>query len=168
MRANLANIDMPTGGILPPGTYYCSIYDAEEKQSNNGSIYWRIQFRVNGGDYDGRIIRDSIFFSDAALPRFKLLCVAMGMDGNDDREYDFQPKHFKGKKINVEVELEDYVPDPINNPGVTKKGNKVAYSGFSKPGQPQTNSPKPPPAVTQDYTPVQPSWEEPGMDEPPF
>jgi len=74
---------------LPVGTYTATVAAATEGVSKKGNAKIDLQWKVNGGPSDGRIIFDTLTFTDAAMFRVKNTLKAMGF-----------PADFKG---NVEA-----------------------------------------------------------------
>ena len=56
---------------LPPGEYVCRLTDGESCISRNGHPEYKMTFRVLEGDFAGRRLWKSFYFSDDATPRAK-------------------------------------------------------------------------------------------------
>jgi len=97
------------------------VKDCEEKESNSGTTYWNLNLEVVNGAFAGKWLYDSLFFSQKALPRFKMACKALGL--NVKGEAEITPQQLIGKKALVDIEIDNYDG---------KKRNKVAYAGYHK------------------------------------
>jgi len=70
---------------VPPDTYTASTIKAEAGTSKAGNEKIDLQWKVEGGKYDGRIIFDTLTFTEKAMFRVKATLLALGF-----------PKTFKG------------------------------------------------------------------------
>ena len=86
---------------------------------------WNLRFVVKEGDYRGRLIFDRISFGEAALPRVKLLCSALGLDVAG--KVDLIPELLIDREVLVTVESQSY----MDQDGKEKKSNKVVFAGYS-------------------------------------
>ena len=112
---------------LPPGDYPCRLaaIDANER-TKAGNKMWNLRFVVKEGDCQGRMIFDRISFGEAALPRVKLLCHALGLDVTG--KVDLIPELLIDREVLVTVENQSYFD---RREGKGKKFNKVVFAGYS-------------------------------------
>ena len=111
---------------LPPGAYPCRLAEIDPNGlTKAGDEMWNLQFVVSEGDCQGRMIFDRISFGEAALPRVKLLCEALGLDVSG--EVDLEPELLEGREAIVTVDIQTY----FDQGGNEKKSNKVTFTGYS-------------------------------------
>lgn len=70
---------------LPVGTYPATVIKAEETTSKKGNLMLNLQWKIEGGKFDGRIVFDSLVFAPQSLFRVKQALQGLGF-----------PKHFNG------------------------------------------------------------------------
>ena len=126
-RINFTGI--PDEGLIPEGQYPCVVADIDEKISKKGDEYWRLKLQVQGEEVPetGQFLWDSLFFSDNAIKRVKLVCRRFGLDVSKDM--DLEPKHLLGRKALVDVIIEKYEDYKT---GESRKRNSVPYAGYEK------------------------------------
>lgn len=81
---------------VPEGWYDLTITQAEEKLSQGGNEVINLTCKIDGGEYDGRVIFDMLVFSEKTLWRVKRALQAIN------------PKAF-GEKFKGEIDTEDLV-----------------------------------------------------------
>ncbi len=112
---------------LPPGDYPCRLAAIDpNERTKAGDEMWKLRFVVKEGDYRGRLIFDRISFGEAALPRVKLLCSALGLDVAG--KVDLEPELLIDREVLVTVENQSYFD---RREGKEKKSNKVVFAGYS-------------------------------------
>ena len=65
---------------MPNGTYYTTLNRMEPGQARNGSPYVKFSFKVLDGEYAGRIVQRTTYWSEAAAPHSKVFCSSLGVD----------------------------------------------------------------------------------------
>ena len=71
--------------LIPSGIYRATLDKVEDTTSKAGRSMFTLYWRINKGDYDGRIIRTFIVKdSEKAKNLMKVLAVNMGYDCNTD------------------------------------------------------------------------------------
>ncbi len=123
-KIDLSNIQ-EAGDLLPPGTYDARLTEVKEGSTPNGIEMWRLTWTVLNETHRGRLVFDRIFFSEAALPRVKLLYIAVGIDTS--KEMELTSNNLLDKYAMVTVEVQEYK----DNEGRKMEGNKVAWAGYS-------------------------------------
>ena len=112
---------------LPPGDYPCRLAAIDpNERTKAGDEMWNLRFVVKEGDYRGRLIFDRISFGEAALPRVKLLCSALGLDVAG--KVNLEPELLIDREVLVTVENQSYFD---RREGKEKKSNKVVFAGYS-------------------------------------
>ena len=109
---------------VPPDQYPIQIDNVQEASAPSGNEMWKLRLRILAGDYKGRCIFDNLLFSDAALPRVKILCNSLGLDVSG--ELDVTPELLRGRTCLVTVDIEEYEDDAGN----MKKRNVVGFAGY--------------------------------------
>jgi len=89
---------------IPVGAYTASITSAERKTSQAGNEMINLQWKVSGGKYDGRIVFDSMVFTEKTLWRVKAALIALGYSKTFSGEVD--PDQLVGKTATILVEIE--------------------------------------------------------------
>jgi hypothetical protein len=107
---------------IPPEEYYCKITGCEEKQAKSGSLYWDLSIRVEQGKYAGYMFGDKLFFTQAALPRVKMIFKRFGYELNGKKGV--EPRDLVGKYSYITTEY-DYYNE--------KKYTRPTYGGYSTP-----------------------------------
>lgn len=110
---------------LPASKYLCTIKNIEERTTRTGHEMWRLTFEVAQGVHAGRLIFDNLVFYSAGFERIKNLCEALGVDITG--ELDLTPDFVLERHCNVEVFVKEYT----DKQGRMRRGNEVAFSGFS-------------------------------------
>ena len=118
---------------LPVGVYNATIVKAEAGKSKAGNDKIDIQWKVEGGPQDGRLIFDTMTFTEKALFRVKATLLGLGFPENF--RGDVKPETLVGKsaKLTVDIQAGDGVDEstgvayPARN-----RVKKVAQLGKSK------------------------------------
>lgn len=124
-KINFENVDAPRpfepehGDPVPPGTYVCRVVSVEETTTRHGDEMWRLRFVIEEGPHRGRLLWDNLPFSEAALPRLKLACAALGLDTSG--EVDLASGGLLDRSCRLRVVVE-------NHKG--RRRNKVPYDGY--------------------------------------
>ena len=105
---------------LPKGKYPCILEKVEVSSTRSGTKMWKLQFGVEEGPHQGRLIFDNLVLSEAALPRLGLLAESLGIDPS--KETDIVPGMLERRSCFVTVYVEEYKGEPCN---------AVPYRGFS-------------------------------------
>lgn len=98
---------------LPAGNYTATIVKAEIGVSQKGNEKIDLQWKVEGGAHDGRVIFDTLTFTEKALFRVKATLQGLGF-----------PKDFKG-----DVKVDDLVGKTAKLTVDIQPGNGVDESG---------------------------------------
>lgn len=106
--------------LLPEGDYLCRVKKVEESSTRDGDDMWKVQLSVAQGDHVNRIIFDNIVFSEAGLPRAKLILRRMQFDVSG--EVEIFPKDLIDRYVMVTVEHKP------NNKG--KLRAEVPFAGY--------------------------------------
>jgi len=89
---------------LPPGNYTATIIKAEPGVSKAGNEKIDIQWRIEGGQYDGRVIFDTLTFVDKAL--FRVKNTLMGLGFPKDFKGEVRPEDLVGKTAKITVDVQ--------------------------------------------------------------
>lgn len=119
---NFSKVNSPKNYTpLKPGIYTVEIVNAEEKISTNAKECWQVTFKIiEDNVYEGKKINNWFYFTEKALPRFKLFCEALGeYDVEADEDVTIYPEDLLEKKLKIRIEIEG------------RKIN-VAFDGFYK------------------------------------
>ena len=108
---------------LPAGKYDVQITDVKDFHSEKAGNYWGLTLEVVNGDYFGRKIFDSIFFTPETKSRRKLILKRLGLDVEGEVVYD--QIDLIGKRCTVTVVVEQRLKH-----GVEVEGNKVTFAGY--------------------------------------
>lgn len=65
---------------LPPGDYFCRVDKVKDGTSKQGNRKWDITFKVMEGQHKGRLVWDTLTFSENALWRVKVALKRLGFD----------------------------------------------------------------------------------------
>lgn len=111
-----------TGGFVRPGKHVAQVTAAgEELRANDGALLWRVTFTTDQGD-----IRETIFWTERAMIRGRLLCEALGVDLSDP-EAEISAGDLIGRVCEIEVEEEEFT----GRDGKQHKGSKIGFRGFA-------------------------------------
>jgi hypothetical protein len=89
---------------IPPGKYNATIVKAEEGVSHAGNEKISLQYRIEGGKYDGRIVFDTLTFTPKALFRVKNTLSALGFPS--DFKGEVNPDDLVGHSVKVTVDIQ--------------------------------------------------------------
>ena len=120
---------------LPEGPYFCRLAEVEESATQKGDDMWKLRWVVESGEHRGRYIFDNMVFSQAALPRAKLICSRLGLDVSG--ELDLIPSAITDRTCNVTVDIEEYE----DHEGNLKRRNVVPFAGYERTDQAVASSP---------------------------
>jgi hypothetical protein len=135
VHVNFADInDVQDFEPLPDGDYQCRLADVIEATTKNGHPMWKLKFVVIDGEYAGRYIFDNAVFSEAALPRVKLICGCLGLDVTE--AVDLSPEDLLDRRCTVTVYSDEYE----DFEGYTKSVNRVPFNGYAFPLETATDS----------------------------
>ncbi len=112
------------GDLVPDGIYPCVIEKVREGRTQGGDEMWHLRLRIVEGDFAGKSVFDSFVFSQAALPRVKLACKALGIDTR--KAVDLATKLLVGRRCKVAVEVHEFA----DKHGRTRRLSKVIYDGY--------------------------------------
>lgn len=89
---------------IPPDTYMATIVKAEAGVSNAGNEKVDLQWKIDGGDYDGRIVFDSLVFTENSLFRVKNTLLGLGFP--KDFKGDIDPESLVGEAAEIVVDIQ--------------------------------------------------------------
>jgi hypothetical protein len=112
---------------VPAGSYLVRVDEVKEATTQRGDEMWRLRYVIEQGAYSGRCIFDRLVFSEAALPRVKLICSRLGLDVSG--ELDLRPELIEGCSCVLSVEIDEYEDEE----GGTKSRNVVPFAGYDYP-----------------------------------
>jgi hypothetical protein len=97
----------PGGGPVAEGEYRCRIDEAKEKVASTGTPGVEVVLKIMGGEYDGRLLWDTIWISDKALgvARWKLQCAGLKVP---DGPFRLEARQLVGRVIKATVRHEEY------------------------------------------------------------
>ena len=98
--------DLDDFSPLPKGQYECRIFEVKEARTLAGEAMFKLTLAITRGEFKGRYIFDSLFFSKKGQRRLKHVCAALGLDVSG--ELDVSPEVLVGRRCRVDVELEEY------------------------------------------------------------
>ncbi len=124
VRVDLGSIESPQDRQpVPAGTYYCELEAIEERRTKSGDDLWSLRWIIQTGPYEGRALWDSVAFSEAALPKVKILCTALGV--GEGGEVELRPDVLIGRRcyVRVYIETQTYGGGPPRN--------RVPFDGYA-------------------------------------
>lgn len=125
MKINFKGVpDAEDYSPVPAGQYVCRVAKVDEDKTKNEDAMWNFMFEIVAGEHKGKMIRDRLVFSEAAMKRVKLICKRFGF--NVEGELDLTPSMFFDKPIKLDVEIESYE----DKEGKTKQRNSVPFAGY--------------------------------------
>lgn len=101
---------------IPAGNYLASIIKAESGQSKAGNQKIDIQWKIDGGQYDGRVIFESLVFTEKTLFRVKNTLLGLGFDKNFNGEITSEMLVNKVATISVDIEISTQVDPETGEP----------------------------------------------------
>jgi len=126
-RMDVSQIDEASDySPIPEGQYACECDEVNEKETRNGDEMWSIKWTVISGEYEGKSFFDNLVFTEAALPRVKMVAKRVAQLDVDSGPIDFMPEHLLGKRAMIEVEINEYTDDN----GKLKRNNKPTFAGY--------------------------------------
>jgi len=115
---------------LPDGQYTATVVSAKEGISQNGNPKIDIQWSVEGGDYDGRRIFDTLTFTAKALFRVKATLKGLGFPENFSGDITAEDLIGKTAVITVTTEQSEGINPTTNEPyGPRNRVKKVSPVG---------------------------------------
>jgi len=123
---------------IPAGNYLASIIDVKEGMSKTQNIKFDVQWKVEGGPFDGRRIFDTWSFHPDAQFRVKAYLKALGWDSTFSG--DVTPAELVGKTATIVVTIDvstqtDESGDPYPPRNVVKKVKPVDKVMAAKQGK---------------------------------
>lgn len=89
---------------LPVGVYTATIVKAEAGTSKAGNDKIDLQWKVEGGKMDGRIVFDTLTFTEKAMFRVKATLIALGF--NKNFKGTVKPETMVGKTAKITVDIQ--------------------------------------------------------------
>lgn len=110
IKVQLGGVQTGEFEALPNATYPVTLFEIEEKTSQQDQPYLMFVFKiVEGHEHAGRQFWHNISLQPQALWNFKRVMIALGVPVEDlDDEYEFEPTEFLGKACSVRVITEKY------------------------------------------------------------
>lgn len=97
---------------VPAGTYSAVVYEIEQKTAQNGNPYLNWQFKIMGGDNDGRIVFDITSLQPQALWKLKSTLKALDPDMDLNGMCDLDTDELLGKECTITIAHEMYNNEP--------------------------------------------------------
>jgi len=124
-RVDFSNVsEIADFAPIPDGEYLCRLADVEPDLTKAGDEMWKLRWKVEGGEHDGRLIFDNLVFKLDTISRVKLLCSCCGIDVSG--EVDVQPALILDKRAMVTTYQEEYQ----DRNGIAKVSNKIPFDGY--------------------------------------
>lgn len=89
---------------IPAGNYTATIIKATVGKSQQGNDKIDLQWKIEGGDYDGRIVFDTLTFTPKSLYRVKQTLTAL--DFPKDFAGEVTPDDLEAKSADITVDIE--------------------------------------------------------------
>ena len=133
--------DVQSGEAVPVGFYEAHVFEVVLKHAqSSGKPYFNWEFKLTGGDYDGRKLYDITSLQPQALFRLKAHLEALGYEMPEGGDFDFDPKEVVGMACIVHVHHEEYQGE------MRAKVKKILSSSSPDinlgPSEAQTSAPK--------------------------
>ena len=75
-KINFSNIDdMDDFGPVPDGQYLCRLMYIESGKTKNHDDMWKLRWKIEGGNCDGRLLFGNLIFNLKGIPKLKQLCI---------------------------------------------------------------------------------------------
>jgi len=128
VQVNWDEIDEAGSGfeLLPDGTYQVQVMEVVPRDTMSGILQWNLRMAILEGDFQDRLVFDSLFFSPKALPRVKLVFSRMGLP--TEGATDLEPGDLVGRTCMVTVTTDHWIDDS----GKKIPKNKVPYDGYQR------------------------------------
>lgn len=110
---------------VPDGEYECSLVDVELCWTSDGHEMWSLRWKIQDGEYSGRLLFDNVAFTQKAMPKLKLICESCGLDVS--AELDLVPDLVLGRQAMVTTYIDKYIDRQSGN---EKARNSVPWSGY--------------------------------------
>jgi len=107
--------------LLPHGTYPFRVQAVEVVNPDTHQERWTLKLLVTEGEQKGSFLRDTLFWSEKALPRIKLFCSRVGIP--TDGAVSLEPRHLLDREGYVEVTSEEWDGKTVN---------RVPFAGYLK------------------------------------
>lgn len=105
MKIDLSEAEDPT--IVGPGTYTVVVTDAKEgRSSKKQTPQIELDLEIQGGEYNGRGLREFLYLTPKALWRVGLALKALGVPVPEEGEFQLDPSTLIGRKCQVSVKHE--------------------------------------------------------------
>lgn len=105
--------------LLPDGTYPFRVNNVEVINGGTSQERWTLKLIITEGDAKGALLRDSLFWSQKALPRIKLFCSRVGI--STEGAVNLHPKDLLDREGYVIVTTEVWDE---------KEVNRVPFAGY--------------------------------------
>ncbi|HLA49812.1 MAG TPA: DUF669 domain-containing protein [Thermodesulfovibrionia bacterium] len=121
--------------LVPAGSYIVKVVDVKEcVAKSTGNKFWVFVFEIVDGNYKGTILKDTLFFTERAFPRVKLVCSRLGLPV--DNAVDLMPSMLIGKGCILTVKVEQ-ARDADGLPKRNREGNEydiniVPFAGYAR------------------------------------
>ena len=109
---------------VPEDQYLCCLIDLETDLTKSGDEMWKLRWKIEGGEHDGRLLFDNMVFTPKAISRVKFICICCGLDVSE--EMDLDPSMLLDRRALVEAYQEEYEDDK----GQKKVRNCIPYDGY--------------------------------------
>ena len=113
LNLDFTNVQGGDFEVLPKGTYTAAVFAIDQKYSNNGgNPYLNWQFKVQGGDHNGRIAFDTTSLQPQALWKLKSHLKAIAPDMDLSGSLDLDTDELLGNECRIVIEHEMYQGEP--------------------------------------------------------
>ena len=91
---------------IDAGSYPATVYEVEEKTSEaSGARMLFVKFRISGGEYEGRMVKNNYMMSGKGAFRTQNLLIALGKLADDSAvHFSFDPPDLLGMPLEVDVD----------------------------------------------------------------
>ena len=131
MEINFDEVDdLPDFSPLPEGVYPCEVISCEAGISRKNHPKWSLQLAViEGHPNEGRTIFDNLMMGGGGIKRTKVCLPAFGI--SVEGKVEINTSMLVGKRVNVEVGIEDWEKTTEDGEQKSVKVNKVTFRGYS-------------------------------------
>ena len=116
---------------VPAGTYNAVVIAATEGTSQNGNPKIDVRWQIEGGEYDGRQLFDTLTFTEKAMWRVKKTLQSMGFPKDFKGEVDPEMLLGTSARLVVTIEQSDGVDENGESYPPRNRVNKILEGGKS-------------------------------------
>jgi len=108
----IINLDMSkteNNNLIPEGEYQAFVYDVAQRQNKAGDgFYLNWQFKIQGGDSEGKLVFHITSLKDNALFKLRELLEAIGYSVPTDGQLELDTDDLMGKKCTLVIGHREY------------------------------------------------------------